>query len=53
MDDALSSRLERVCAIVAAGFWLGGLVLLWAMVRPAPRPLGATLLGSYFPLGRG
>jgi hypothetical protein len=48
MDDALSSSRERFCAIVAAGFWLGGLMLLWALVRPAPRPLGATLLGSYF-----
>jgi hypothetical protein len=48
MAHPLSSRLERLCAIVAAGFWLGGLVLLWAMVRPAPRPLAATLLGSYF-----
>jgi SGNH hydrolase-like domain, acetyltransferase AlgX len=48
MAHSLSSRLERPCAIVAAGFWLGGLVLLWAMVRPAPRPLAATLLGSYF-----
>src|SRR3954471_14733718 len=48
MAHPLSSRLERVCAIIAAGFWLGGIVLLWAMVRPAPRPLAATLLGSYF-----
>jgi hypothetical protein len=35
-------------AITAAGFWLGGLLLLWVTVRPAPLPLAATLLGSYF-----
>jgi hypothetical protein len=48
MAHASSTRLRRLFAIAAAGFWLGGLLLLWAMVRPAPRPLAATLLGSYF-----
>jgi hypothetical protein len=48
MARASSTRLRHFCAITAAGIWLGGLLLLWAMVRPAPRPLAATLLGSYF-----
>src|SRR5262245_17677950 len=48
MVHSLSSRLESPCASVAAGLGPGGLVLLWATVRPAPRPLAAALLGSYF-----
>src|ERR1700722_14925548 len=48
MAQAASTRLRRFFATAAVGFWLGGLLLLWAMVRPAPRPLAATLLGSYF-----
>jgi len=48
MAHSLSSRRDRFCAIVAAGAWLGGLMLLWAMVHPAPRLLAATILGSYF-----
>ena len=48
MAHAPSIRLRRLFAIAAAGFWLGGLLPLWAIVRPAPRPLAAALLGSYF-----
>jgi hypothetical protein len=48
MAQSLSPRLERLCAIVAAGFWLVGIALLWALARPSPRMLAATMLGSYF-----
>lgn len=48
MADGFSPRLERLCAIIAAGFWAAGVVLLWSLVRPSPRSLATTLLGSYF-----
>jgi hypothetical protein len=48
MAHELSPRLERRLTIVASGFWIGGLVLLWSLVRPSPRLLAAILLGSYF-----
>jgi hypothetical protein len=48
MARSLSSRRDRFWAIVAAGSWLGGVLLLWAMVRPTPGFLAATLLGSCF-----
>jgi hypothetical protein len=48
MAHASSTRLRRLFTIAVAGSWLGGLVLIWALVRPAPRPLAATLAGGYF-----
>jgi hypothetical protein len=47
MANASPTPLRRCFAIATAGLWLGGLLLLWAMIRPAPQPLAATLLGSY------
>ena len=47
MAHAISSRLERLCAIISAAFWLLGLVLHWVLVQPEPSSIATALLGSY------
>jgi hypothetical protein len=48
MNYEILRRWDRARAMVVAGICLAGLIALWMMIRPEPRPLTATLLGSYF-----